>query len=98
MRTLALLALMLLTAGPAHADVMYSYAGDYFHGVSGAYTTAMRLDGYFVVPELLVFPPGGAGNASIFPDVLRYSFSDGLQTQSSPARRGDVRGCRAAGA
>ena len=39
MRTLALLALMLLADVPAHADVIYSHA---FRGVSGEYTSASR--------------------------------------------------------
>ncbi|HYS17928.1 MAG TPA: archaeosortase/exosortase family protein [Candidatus Binatia bacterium] len=68
--------LILLTVGPAHADVMYSYVGDTFKSVSGAYTTAMRIEGYFVVPNLLTFE-SGSGQRS---DILTYSFSDGRQT------------------
>jgi hypothetical protein len=90
-RVLSFLALVLL-AGPAHADTVYTYTGDYFgtyvaldgsgHSsprVSGVYTTADRITGSFTVADGFV-PVPIAGAEVLTPAVLRYSFTDGHQT------------------
>jgi len=53
MRTLALLALILLAA-PAHADTIYSYVSDAFRFVQGVYAPWDRITGNFVLAEAFV--------------------------------------------
>ena len=53
MRTLALLALILLAA-PAHADTIYSYVSDAFRFVQGVYAPGDRMTGNFVLAEAFV--------------------------------------------
>src|SRR2546428_13951694 len=53
MRTLALLALILLAA-PAHADTIYSYVSDALRFVQGVYAPWDRITGNFVLAEAFV--------------------------------------------
>ena len=55
----------------------YTYSGNNFNSVSGAYTTSMRVTGTFVLGAPLA---PGMPLTEIKPSVLSYSFSDGLQT------------------
>jgi len=81
MRMLALLTLMLVAAVPANADVMYSYVGDTFKGVTtGAYTNMDHVVGSFVVASPFTDNPNGWAAIDRTSSVLRYSFSDGVQT------------------
>src|SRR5882724_8858598 len=85
MRTLALLALMLLAAVPAHADtLLYTYPGLPYQMVTGAYTTSDYVRGWFTLDAAFV-PPGfdGVGGANYWNftgGVRDWSFTDGHQT------------------
>jgi hypothetical protein len=79
MKTLknALLALGLfsLTAAGARATTIYTYTGNPFTKVTGAYTTSMFVSGSFTVDSPL------AANQAFSPvSPTAFSFSDGLQT------------------
>lgn len=93
MRTVALLALILLAAGPVHAELLLTYTGLNFglldtDRVTGAYTTADRVTGSFLFDQTFrPFPndpsaPTGwaTGPNPITGGVLSYSFTDGHQT------------------
>lgn len=74
-RSLALLAAVLSPLS-ALADTTYSYTGQPFTDVSGAYTTSNAITGQFTLAAPLA--PSIATDTAITP--LTFSFTDGLQT------------------
>ena len=65
MRMLTLLAVTLLTAVPAHADLLYTYEGSAFQLVSGEYTQADRVTGHLMLDG--AFQPQSAVGAQFVP-------------------------------
>src|SRR5437879_5288046 len=77
MRTVSLLALLILTAASAaSADTIYSYVGDHFTYVTGAYTTQDRILGSFRVADGFT-PRSTQGGPSFTDGLLGWSFTDG---------------------
>lgn len=75
---LALL-LAVIGADPA-ADLMYSFTGNFFDQVSGAYTTSDRVTGFFVFKDQGFDHDWGVGANPITSAVTSWSFTDGHQT------------------
>ena len=74
--------LVILELAPAAAaNTMYSYVGDTFRSVSGAYTLADRLSGDFVVRDGFA-PRQTTGGADWLAGLVSYSFTDGHQILS----------------
>jgi hypothetical protein len=93
-RVVSFLVAVTLFVGSAHADVMYSYRGDFFRGpMIGDYTAADHVSGYFIVASAFTenthgFCPGCGDDRSAA--VVRYRFTDGVQTftqENSTIRR-----------
>ena len=83
MRTVgAVLIILVALILPAHADVVYTYAGDAVKGTTtGAAADGRGAAGYVIMTTL--FTAGGSGLASNedrTPSITSYSFSDGVQT------------------
>jgi len=80
MKTLVLIAILVL-AGPASADTLYTYTGPNFSMVTGDYAPTDHVSGWFVLDANFV-PVGGWTNPNsvITPGVLDYRFTDGHQT------------------
>src|SRR3989442_10046836 len=83
MRTVgAVLIILVALILPAHADVVYTYAGDPVKGTTtGAAAHGRGVAGYVIMTTLFTAGgPGLASNKDRTPSITSYSFSDGVQT------------------
>ena len=75
---LAAMTVAVLLAPAAFAQSTYTYSGNNFDTVLGAYTTSMNNTGSFTVAVQLT--PNMPAGTDISAQVLSYSFNDGVQT------------------
>ena len=78
MGSLACIALLLLFASSAFANVTYTYTGNYYTSATWPYTTSDRITGYFVVFSALP-----ANSTFLYLTPLDYSFTDGYQSYTT---------------
>ena len=78
--TVALTIIMTATmfVSSAFAQSTYTYSGNPFDTVQGAYTTAHQVSGGFTLPTRLM--PNLPANTDISAQVLSYRFNDGVPT------------------